>query len=325
MTENDWLDGTDPAPLRRWVEVHATPRKRVLADVAQCRRLGPLIDPDLGRVVELLEQFADGRAALADVERCGPVLADLAGRARERWQRADRDLTVAARAWEDACHSHSEAAPTAPLFTGAEWLRARAARLEAATRSAAVQAGRDVVVAILCGDPALVDLFVGGYETAEREAEASVMTEFAANWERRAEELAERFGRSPRQKRQVATESLEWAERGLEMLDAAADRRIREARIRAERAFGRTLRDLFGNPFRPVAFDPRWRTEDVLGLARGIYEERAFERMPLLADALMDAGCADDRVLAHCREPGAHYRGCWVVDAVLGLESGRAN
>src|SRR5262249_6311851 len=60
-------------------------------------------------------------------------------------------------------------------------------------------------------------------------------------------------------------------------------------------------RDVFGNPFCPVTVDPRWLTSDVVGLARGIYEDGAFERMPLLADALMDAGCADERVLGHCR------------------------
>jgi hypothetical protein len=80
------------------------------------------------------------------------------------------------------------------------------------------------------------------------------------------------------------------------------------------------LRDLFANPFRPVAFDPRWRTEDTFGLARGIYEGRAFDRLPLLADALMDAGCADEQVLSHCRSEGPHVRGCWVVDLVLGKE-----
>jgi hypothetical protein len=79
-------------------------------------------------------------------------------------------------------------------------------------------------------------------------------------------------------------------------------------------------RCVFGNPFRPVAFDPRWRTADVLGLARGIYEDRAFDRLPLLADALMDAGCADEQVLGHCRSEGPHVRGCWVVDLVLGKE-----
>ena len=80
------------------------------------------------------------------------------------------------------------------------------------------------------------------------------------------------------------------------------------------------LRDIVGNPFRPVAFDARWRTADVRGLARGIYEDRAFDRMPLLADALMDAGCDTDDILTHCRGDGPHVRGCWVVDLLLGKE-----
>jgi hypothetical protein len=78
------------------------------------------------------------------------------------------------------------------------------------------------------------------------------------------------------------------------------------------------VREVVGNPFRPAAFDPRWRTEDATGLGRGIYEDRAFDRLPLLADALMDAGCDDQEVLGHCRSPGPHTRGCWVVDLVLG-------
>ena len=77
------------------------------------------------------------------------------------------------------------------------------------------------------------------------------------------------------------------------------------------------LRDIFGNPFRPVAFDPAWLTSDVLALARGIYDERAFGRMPILADALQDAGCGNEDVLSHCRGAGPHVRGCWVVDRVL--------
>ena len=80
------------------------------------------------------------------------------------------------------------------------------------------------------------------------------------------------------------------------------------------------LRCVAGNPFRPVAFDPHWRTADVTALARGIYDDRAFDRLPLLADALMDAGCDHDDVLAHCRSDGPHVRGCWVVDFVLGKE-----
>jgi hypothetical protein len=78
------------------------------------------------------------------------------------------------------------------------------------------------------------------------------------------------------------------------------------------------IRDIFGNPFSPVGFDPTWRTEAVVALARGMYEARDFTPMPVLADALEDAGCTDLDVLAHCRGPGSHARGCWVVDLVLG-------
>jgi hypothetical protein len=78
------------------------------------------------------------------------------------------------------------------------------------------------------------------------------------------------------------------------------------------------LRDIFGNPFRPVAFDPLWRTSTAVGLARTMFESRDFAAMPVLADALEEAGCDNADVLAHCRGPGPHVRGCWVVDLVLG-------
>ena len=63
---------------------------------------------------------------------------------------------------------------------------------------------------------------------------------------------------------------------------------------------------------------PAWRTSDVMLLAQGIYEEKAFDRMPILADALQDAGCDNDDILSHCRDTSlTHVRGCWVVDLVL--------
>jgi hypothetical protein len=78
------------------------------------------------------------------------------------------------------------------------------------------------------------------------------------------------------------------------------------------------LRELLGNPFRAVAVDSRWQSEAVVALATGIYTERAFDRMPILADALEDAGCDNADILAHCRGDGPHVRGCWVVDLILG-------
>jgi hypothetical protein len=78
------------------------------------------------------------------------------------------------------------------------------------------------------------------------------------------------------------------------------------------------IRCVAGNPFRPVTFAPSWRSETAVALASGIYAERAFDRLPILADALEEAGCDNGDVLTHCRGPGPHVRGCWVIDLVLG-------
>jgi hypothetical protein len=78
------------------------------------------------------------------------------------------------------------------------------------------------------------------------------------------------------------------------------------------------LRDLYGNPFRPISFSPEWRTSTAVALAQQMYESRDFSAMPILADALQEAGCDNDDILNHCRDASAtHVRGCWVVDLVL--------
>jgi hypothetical protein len=100
-----------------------------------------------------------------------------------------------------------------------------------------------------------------------------------------------------------------------EVLDRDPDRVFEEAQWRQDRAD--ILRDLFGNPGHPVALDPEWITSTVQALAQRIYNDGAFDRMPILADALQDAGCDNDAILDHCRGPGPHVRGCWVCDLVL--------
>jgi hypothetical protein len=112
-----------------------------------------------------------------------------------------------------------------------------------------------------------------------------------------------------------------------------------------DRKMAELLRDIVGNPYRAMSlvrphpewltpkvleaipawpefderwFNPAWLTSDVLALARGIYAEKAFDRMPILADALQDAGCDNEQVLNHCRyAKQVHVRGCWVVDLLL--------
>jgi hypothetical protein len=81
------------------------------------------------------------------------------------------------------------------------------------------------------------------------------------------------------------------------------------------------FRDIFGNPFRPITVNPAWLTSTVTGLARQMYESRDFSPMPILADALQDAGCENADILSHCWGPNqVHVRGCWVVDMLLGQE-----
>ena len=99
------------------------------------------------------------------------------------------------------------------------------------------------------------------------------------------------------------------------------DVQCKSARANVRRVQATFLRDIFGNPFRPIAFSPEWRTSTALTLARQMYESRDFSLMPILADALQDAGCEQEEILNHCRDADAtHVRGCWVVDWVLGKE-----
>jgi hypothetical protein len=80
------------------------------------------------------------------------------------------------------------------------------------------------------------------------------------------------------------------------------------------------MHEIFGNPFRPVTLNPSWLTPTVKALAEQIYNDRAFDRMPILADALEEAGCTICEVLEHCRNGGEHVRGCWCIDKILGKE-----
>jgi hypothetical protein len=84
------------------------------------------------------------------------------------------------------------------------------------------------------------------------------------------------------------------------------------------RRLSHLLRDIFANPFRPIAFDRSWRSGAAVGIATSVYESGDFSALPILADALEEVGCTVPALLTHCRGPGPHVRGCWVVDLVLG-------
>lgn len=109
-----------------------------------------------------------------------------------------------------------------------------------------------------------------------------------------------------------------WAAGGISgHLEEEARRRVMEPELAVQCDL---FRCVVGNPIRPTTFAPEWRTDTVVSLAQQMYEGRDFSPMPILADALQDAGCDNEDILNHCRGPGPHVRGCWVVDSVLGKE-----
>jgi hypothetical protein len=144
---------------------------------------------------------------------------------------------------------------------------------------------------------------------AEAWAAASRASLFAARGA--AYPAAKRVARRERREKVAAAANLPTA------WQAARDTVMGAAR--AEQAA--LLREVVGNPFRPVAVEPSslsWDGGTVIQLSQAVYDDRAFDRLPILADALEDAGCSDAGILAHCRGRGPHVRGCWVVDLLLG-------
>jgi hypothetical protein len=78
------------------------------------------------------------------------------------------------------------------------------------------------------------------------------------------------------------------------------------------------LREILGNPFHPMGLNTAWVTPTITGLAQSIYRQHAFDRLPILANTLEEAGCSKQDILNHCRQPGVHARGCWALDLILG-------
>lgn len=164
------------------------------------------------------------------------------------------------------------------------------------------------------------------------------LLEIAESVERRAdlgvdfEELSSAWLRARREKERLVAARLwpavwlawvmQWASSdNLDVLNWLESTRIRQRNLSIDERFATQasiLRDIFGNPFRLVTADRRWLTSAVLDVAQATYDERCFDRLPILADALQDAGCDDEVVLTHCRNGRVHARGCWVVDMVLG-------
>jgi hypothetical protein len=173
-----------------------------------------------------------------------------------------------------------------------------------------------------------------------------VWTLLADRWSREAVETAERFVDRTADRhdfavaRTGAEEAVLWAEKNapgdaLHAARAAAAvtlddpaQAVRWAATHSGRVLGEDsgtllcglLRDVFGNPFRPVPFEPSWlgRDAEIKLLARSLYDGRRFAELTTLAEALAAEKCREAAILDHCRGPGPHVRGCWVLDLLTG-------
>jgi hypothetical protein len=163
---------------------------------------------------------------------------------------------------------------------------------------------------------------------ADRLEKKDTLTEVAGKaWQAIRELLTSQSSPSQAQAADAAwrTAGLNYVRMGAASALQAVESRTEEAAVQAT-----LLRCIFGNPFRPVALKPAWlawQGGTIPKLAQGIYEERALPsgeldtaRLAVLADALEEAGCDNTDILNHCRQPGPHVRGCWVLDLILGME-----
>jgi hypothetical protein len=302
VTEADWQSCGDPKPLLQFLRGKGSSRKWRLFAVACCRRIDHLITDERSRwAVEVAARYAEEAATEEELAA-----------ARSAAQQAQDEAKQA------EYHAEAEA-----NFCMTPMYAAACCRLHAAS------AARSTV----CRDPRVTDAEPGNFE--------------AEYWQ-------------PSNSHAVAAvEYYAEAHLGGEQGDASREeaRRAAEAAGAAElRGQCELLRDLFGEYLGPPGEEggwlpsavrkaehplsqaeqwcllptPRnlvvrpewlaWGDGTVAGIARSIYEEEAFDRLPILADALEDAGCTDNDLLAHLRGPGPHARGCFVLDRLLGKE-----
>lgn len=260
MTEQEWLNGTDPRPMLEFLRGKASGRKRRLFAVACCRHLWPLFtDLRVRDAVETAELWADGRASPEQLASHRAA----ARRALEQARlRALREADRAGLSWSTLKFHFDH----------------HAGAFEAAAEALSAQTAHARTL--------------GGH-FPERAAWGAMLAVIPA----------------------IELEPLHRAD-GFHEEYLAGARLVQVA----------LLRDLFGNPFRVVSINPvwllrgngrPWERGPVAELAQTVYDQRAFKRLPVLADTLEEAGCSDKEILGHLRGPEPHVRGCWVIDLLL--------
>lgn len=331
MTEREWAAARDPVTMWAFAESRMTARQRLLFAAGCCRRVWPLFtDFQLRNLVEISEAVADGQANREALEQALNELPE-PGYFDENRLRPEL-MTFAARPLEPG---EADPLPPRPNFIFGQYppptrvgfgivnwneLPAWCRHVYHAARAVADFNGRRTSDETCSAS---------GDAVAEKAAESHPNhAKIAALRERVAAEVSKlddfRFRgmiqaseRKAEEVRQLDA-AIQAAISRLNEEIAAEARMVRDREATKEReSQAELLRCIAGHLHRPAPdFDPAWRTETVDGLVRRMYDAREFGNMPILADALQDAGCEDGSVLTHCRHGAVHARGCWVIDQI---------
>lgn len=329
MNETSWQTGVDGDEMLEFVADRLSPRQWLLTSCAYARRLwDALPDGPLRQAIDFAElaiepiSAKDRAAWLKKIDAAVPDAVSAAQAAqRVVVKSADPDAATVA---DPVLARPNQIAPSFPLFQAASRHAANAIEGigEAVSESAAA-------VCVLFREPdaeMLDNIRPLVEEAATSRTRANTAANNALRLKSEGDEHADRTA-GAKNKRVAESEALEIVRKVEEGKGKPED--AFEAEMKRERAaakqLARVLREIVGNAITPPRFEPAWRTDTVVALAKGIYEDRAFDRMVILADALLDADCDEEAILRHCRgtergltEPVQHFRGCWVIELILG-------
>ncbi|MCI0699994.1 MAG: hypothetical protein L0241_02790 [Planctomycetia bacterium] len=330
MNETKWLTGTDGDAMLDFVADRLSPRQWVLISAAYARKLWDFLPEGvLRQAIDVAERSEEPLAAEQRTEWLGKIAAAVpqaVGAAelaqREIVKTADPD---AATQTDPILTRPNQIAPAFPLFQAASRHAANAIEWIGEAVSEAAQAVR-----ILFTEPneQMLDLIRPRVEQAtSSRTRANRAASNALRLKQEGDEHADRSA-GAKNKRLEESKAIEIVRRIEEGPNRTEEDEFEAEMKRAKAAskqLGRILREIVGNPFKAPRFEPAWRTENVVLLARGIFDDRAFDRMVILADALLDADCDEEAILRHCRstelgvkEQPQHLRGCWVIELILG-------
>ena len=327
MNPADWLAGKDPDSMLALVADRLSDRQLHLIACGLARRVWDFLPAgDPRDALEFCELHAGEAHLDADCESWLDRLEAASMPGQDAARASQRAIVLSADPDADPASFQLETEegpnPAAPLFQAACRDAGNSVEMAGQAASEAIQ-----VIAALLGDPPgeeqIATIREMVREASVTRGSASLAASSALKFKALGDAAADADPRKNVNVRYAAS-----LQRVTTMDEQSGHAEMVETKERADRrATARMLHEVAGNPFRPFRFEESWRTADVLGVARATYDGRHFDRMPVLADALLDADCDEEAVLRHCRgtelhapEGPTHARGSWVLDLILGHE-----